>query len=599
MKSYLTMVSVSALLLLAGCGSKEEKGGKPEPRVPAGEALAELLTAVKPNPNFRPEIGNYGGRLVLSTIADPKAFNPITAMETSTTAITGHIFEGLTTTDGVTTQVKPRLAEKWEVSEDGRTWTFYLRKGVVWNDGEPFTAEDVLFTFQLIYDESVPTSMRDILTIAGKRIEVEKVDEHTVRFILPFKYAPFARVLSMEIVPKHILEKPWKEGKFTSTWNVDTPPEEIVGTGPFMLESYIPQERVLLKRNPRYWKRDVNGNRLPYLNEIVYIVVQSQDVQLLKFKNGELDNLFVRGQDVRDLYLLQQNLNFTLYKLGPQFGESFIFFNQNPGKNPKTGKPYVEPHKLKWFRNVKFRQAIAHAIDRQSMIEIVLDGFGYPQWGPMSPKAGFFYNPDVKKYPYNLEKARQLLREEGFIDRDGDGFLEDLEGNPVEFRLYTNSGNKIRERIGAMIVQDLEKLGIKTYFRTLEFNYLVSIIDNTYDFDCVLLGLTGGIEPHFGANVWLSSGHLHMWYPKQKEPSTGWERRIDEIFEQGVQELDPRKRKELYDEWQVIVSENLPLIYTVLQETIVALRNRFGNLNPAPYGGVLHNLEEIYVKSPR
>lgn len=565
---------------------------------PAAEEIpARMLTYVKtPNTNFKPEIGKFGGRMVQATFTDPKSFNPIIAMETSTTEITGYIFEGLTRTDGVTTRVVPSLAKSWEVDKEGTTWTFHLREDVLWNDGHPFTADDVVFTFDLIYDDKIPTSSRDLFTIEGKKIAVEKVDDRTVVFKLPTRYAPFLMSLSQEIVPKHILEKPWKEGKFNTTWSVRTPPDQIVGTGPYMLKSYSPQERIVLTRNPHYWKRDAAGNRLPYIDEVVYVIVLDQQVELMKFKSGETDYHSLRGEEVKDLAPLQKKHNFTIYALGPDFGEQFIYFNMHPGSNPQTKKPYVEPHKLKWFTNVKFRQAIAHAMDKQSMIDIVLDGFGYEQWGPMSPKAGFFYNPNTHKYPYDLRKTRALLGDIGFADRDGDGILEDADGHKLEFRLYTNSGNQNREKIANIIRKDLQKVGIKVFLQLLEFNYLVSILDGSMDYDAILLGLTGSIEPHFAVNVWKSSGHLHMWYPKQETPATPWEKRIDEIFDQAVQELNPDKRKVLYDEWQVIVSENCPLIYTVLQESLVALRNRFGNLNPAPYGGLFHNLEEIYIK---
>jgi len=197
---------------------------------------------------------------------------------------------------------------------------------------------------------------------------------------------------------------------------------------------------------------------------------------------------------------------------------------------------------------------------------------------------------------HNPAKARAILREAGFIDRDGDGVVEDPQGNPVEFTLVTNAGNTQREHIAQMIRKDLEEIGFKVHFTFLEFNVLVDKLDVTYDWDACILGLTGGIEPHFGRNVWHSSGHLHMWYPRQKRPATPWEARIDEIFDTAVQELDRQKRKALYDEWQRIVAEQLPFIYTVVPTRLVAVRNKFGNLYPTSYGGVLWNLEELFVK---
>ncbi|HRU05311.1 MAG TPA: ABC transporter substrate-binding protein, partial [Candidatus Brocadiia bacterium] len=287
---------------------------------------------------------------------------------------------------------------------------------------------------------------------------------------------------------------------------------------------------------------------------------------------------------------------YTLYRLGPAYGSSFLLFNLNPEKNPSDGQPLVDPVKLGWFSDVRFRQAVAHAMNRTSMIRVAMSGLGYVQDGPMSPREGYFYNPNVKKYPYSPDKAKALLAEAGFADRNKDGVLEDAKGNPLRFLILTNSGNKVREQLAGMISEDLRKVGMDVKPVLLEFNLLTTKLDTGVGWDCVLLGLTGGPEPHFGQNVWRSSGQLHMWYPRQKKPATAWEARIDDIFEQAVQELDPAKRKKLYDEWQMIVSEQLPFIYTVLRASIEAVRDRFGNMAPATFGGALWNLEELFIR---
>jgi len=550
----------------------------------------------EPLPKTSPVQGKHGGELVLSTTSDPKSFNPIVAKETSTTAITNHFFEGLTRTNGVTLEVEPNLAHSWEVSEDGLEWTFHLREDVKWFDGKPFSADDVVFTFnELIYNPDIPTSARDIFTIEGKQFKVEKIDDFTVKFILPVKFAPFLRSMGHEIMPKHVLEDVVKKGEFNSYWGLDAKPQSIIGTGPFMLESYLPGERIVLRRNPNYWRKDDQGNNLPYLDKIIYVVVQNQDVALLKFQEGQIDYFGLRGQDYPILKPKESQGNFTVYNTGPAFGTNYLVFNQNRDKNPKTGKPYVNPVKLNWFTNRQFRRAVAHAIDKKAIIDIVMNGLGFPQSSSMSPSSGFFYNPDVIKYEYDMDKAKALLREIGIYDRNGDGKAEDSQGNVIEFNLFTNTDNTQRIKIANIIRKDLEQLGFTINFVPLAFNQLVSKLDSTFDWDAIILGLTGGIEPHFGNNVWQSSGHLHMWYPKQKEPATPWEAEIDIIFNQGVQELDKNKRKVLYDRWQQIVAEELPFIYTVLPASIFAVRDKFGNLNPTPYGGAFHNLEEIYI----
>lgn len=580
----LTWVACCSVLLASGCS----KSTSPEPAHTEPSSTPSLAA---PSPK-------HGGKIVLATISDPKSFNPIVAKETSTTAVTNLIFEGLTKTNGVTTEVEPALAASWQISEDGLRWTFHLREEVRWSDGQPLTADDVVFTFErLIYNPDVPASSRDIFTIDGKPIQVKALDANTVEFTLPVPFAPFLRALGQEILPAHKLRDIVNAGTFSSAWGLDTPAEEIIGTGPFKLSVYLPGQYVRFVRNNRYWRQDAEGRPLPYLNEVRMLIVQTQDVELLKFQEGELDVYGMRASDFALLKPDEAKSHYTVYELGPGFGSSFIFFNQHPGTNPQTSAPYVPPHKLAWFQDVRFRRAVAHAIDKQAIIEIVMNGLGFPQTGPMGPSEGFFYHPDVPTYAFDLERAKALLAQIGLSDRNGDGILEDGQGHPVEFTLYTNSGNTDRIQIANVIRKDLERLGMTVHLNQLEFNNLVAKLDATYDWDAILLGLTGGIEPHFGRNVWHSSGHLHMWHPRQPAPATEWEAELDRVFDQGVQELDPHKRKALYDRWQVIVAEQVPLIYTVLPPSIMAVRNRFGNLHPTAYGGALHNLEELYLLS--
>ena len=540
----------------------------------------------------------YGGTLVLSTTSDPKSFNDILAKETSTTDVTNMLFEGLTRTNGITGEVEPNLAQSWDVSSDGLIWTFHLRDDVLWFDGKQFTADDVVFTFNdLIYNETVPNSASDIFSVDGNKFNVEKVDDLTVRFTLPVKFAPFLRSMGQSILPKHRLKNAVDAGKFNFTWGIDTDPKEIIGTGAYILTDYKPGQRLMYRRNPNYWKRSDSGDRLPYIEKVVYLIVQSQDVELLKFLDGELDAVAIRAQDYPLVKPNEKRGDYEVLDIGPAFGSNFIFFNQNRGTNAQTNKPYVEDYKLGWFTNVEFRKAVAHAIDKQRIVEMVMNGFGYPQYSSMSPSAGFYYNPDVTEYDYDLDKARAILRSQGFIDRDGDGYLEDTKGNVLEFNLYTNGGmGDPRVLIASIIRSDLQAIGMKVNFLVLEFNNIVSKLTSTYEWEAVVLGLTGGIEPHFGKNVWDSKGNLHMWYPRQESPATDWEARIDEIFNQGVQELDENKRKQLYDEFQRIISQKLPMIYTVLSSRLYSVRNKFENLNPTKFGGLFHNLDELIIR---
>jgi len=586
-----TAALAAGVLIAAAVGCGREEGAAGDGSKPSPSSVEEGPVHIYTPGEaalYRPRPGRVGGTLRMATIADPKSFNPIMAKETSTTTITGHIFEGLTRVNGISGKVEPHLAERWDVSEDGRTWTFHLRRDVRWSDGKPFTADDVAFTFnRLINNDAIPNSARDIFTVEGRFPEVTALDAHTVRFVLPTRYAPFLRALGQEILPRHRLKAYVEKGAFASAWGLDADPKEIVGTGPYLLEKYLPAQRVILRRNPTYWRTDGAGQRLPYIEEIIYVIVQNQDVARLKFDSGEIDVYGVRGQEFADMKRGEEKGRYTLYRLGPAYGSNFLFFNLNSGTNPKTGKPFVDPVKRAWFSDLRFRRAVAHAMDREGMIKMAMHGLGYIQHAAMSPRAGFFYNPDVTKYDHDPARARRLLAEAGFRDRDGDGIIEDAQGRPVKFVIMTNSGNKVREQIVGIIAKDLRNIGMDVRPALLEFNLLTTKLDTGVGWDAILLGLTGGPEPHFGRNVWHSSGQLHMWHPRQKKPATAWEARIDRIFDEAVQELD-------YDEWQRIVSEQVPLIYTVLPASITAVRNRFGNLAPARFGGVLWNLEELY-----
>jgi len=589
-----------AVAIIVACGSPSEPDDADKPAAPGPRSTAANLdNTIRPAADLESikwETGKYGGQIVFSSISPPKTFNEIVAAETSSSQVLGYIYEGLTDEDPVTSEVIPNIAERWEISEDGKTYTFHIRDGVRWNDGEPLTAYDVEFTFNdLIYNDDIPAPMRDLLIIEGKRIKVTALDEKTVQFVTPTKFAPFLRLAGTAILPKHAYEKLVKDGSFKYSLGVDSPPESIIGAGPFMIEKYVPGQRVILKRNPHYWKFDDAGNRLPYLDKVVIEIVQTEDVSVMKFKQGQLDYLGLRGEDYPDLKPLEKQGDFTIYMTGVNRGSQFLFFNQNTGTDA-NGKPYVDPVKLKWFRNVQFRKAVAYAIDRQSMVDVLMNGLGIPQWSPVGPGSPFFHNPDVPKYPYNPRKAKEILAEAGFKDINGDGYLEDPDGNTVEFDLTTNSENTVRIRMAEMIRKDLERIGMKVHFLPQQFNMLVSKLDSSFDWEAMILGLTGGVEPHNGNNVWQSSGHTHMWFPRQEKPSTDWEARINQLFDQGAQELDPEKRREIYNEWQVIAADKLPLIYTVLSNRIQAVRNGLGNIHPTAYAGALHSIERLYWK---
>ncbi len=544
---------------------------------------------------YKLECGTHGGRLTFYTTGDPKSFNPIVSQESTTSQITSLIFEGLTRTDPLTLEVLPNLAQRWETT-DGKKWIFYLRDDAYWNDGVRFTADDALFTFNdIIYNPDIPTGYRDILTIEGKTIALEKIDDFTVQFTLPEVFAPFLRAVGFNLLPRHVYQGLVREKKFTFAMGLDAKPADIVGSGPFRLKQYYPGERVVVERNPFYFKRDACGQKLPYLDEIVFLVLSNADTALLKFLEGEVDSYSLRTQDLGILGPLTKQGDFSIYNSGPTFTSLFLVCNQNPGINPQTNKPFVKPYKLAWFEDRRFRQALSYAINRPKIIDIIYNGLGVPLYSPVSPANTYYYDDGVTRYAFEPPRARQLLAEMGFADTDRDGILEDKSGHKLELDFFTNADALDRVQIATLIEKDLEDIGIRVNFLPLDFNNLVRKLSSTLDWELIMIGLGGGgTDPHFSRNVWSLGGNLHFWNMSGK-PQEAYEQEIEDIFNTAAKTLDEAKRKELYGRWQRIVSDELPLIHTAIGYSIYAVRDRFGNLYPTPLGGAFSEIEHIYI----
>ena len=563
------------------------------PPTPASEG--SVVDRLRQNAtDFQYAIGKHGGDMTLATVAEPLTFNLAIANDAYSAGVLGYVFEGLTETSWLTDEVEPRLAESWESSDDGLTWTFRLRRDVSWHDGEPFTAHDVDFTFnRIIYNDDVPAADRASFNFRFLNEEtgeweeapmtVKALDNYTVQCVLPQPFATFLRSMGAAIYPKHILEQYVDDGTFAEVWDIATDPGEIVGTGPYTIESYVVAESVILRRHTDYWLEDDEGNRLPYLEKIVNIVVPDFDAELAAFIAGETDVHGVLGEELERLEPLQSEGKFTIHRRGPQFGFTLVGFNQNPRVNEDTGEPYLDPAKLEWFRQKEFRQAVAYTIDKARIIDEVQQGIGYPQWSPVSPSAGDFHNPDVRRYEYDLDKARELLDGLDWVDTDGDGVREDGDGNPIEFSMVTNAGNSVRERVGEIIRQGMMDAGLGVDYKLIEFGDLVTRITQTFDWEAMIVGLTGGTDPHGGITFWHSGEFLHVWNPNQDEPATDWEAEIDELYVNASTELDRAKRVEYYHSAQEVAAENVPVIYTTLAERLTAVRNIFGNTTPTLY----------------
>ncbi|MEH2204593.1 MAG: ABC transporter substrate-binding protein [Nostoc sp.] len=569
-------------------------------------AIALIVTACNPA-NFKSPSAQVP-QLVSSILSDPKTFNYPLSQEFPN--VFPLIYEGLITQNPITAKVEPALAESWQISDDKLKIVFTLREGLKWSDGQPLTVDDVVFTYNDIYlNEAIPTDVRDALRIGESRKlpTVRKVDERRVEFSVPEPFRPFLLSTGSPILPAHILQESVKtkdqngSPTFLTKWGVDTPPNEIIVNGPYKIDRYDTSQRVVFRRNPYYWRKDAQGNSQPYIERVIWQIVESTDTSLLQFRSGGLDTVGVSPDYFSLLKVQEKQGNFTIYNGGPTSSTSFVWFNLNKGK--RDGKSLVDPVKSRWFNNVQFRQAIAYAIDRQTMINNTFRGLGVPQDSPISVQSPYYLSPKegLKIYDYNQQKAKELLLKAGF--KYNNNQLVDAQGNRVRFSLLTNAGNKIREAMGSQIKQDLSKIGIQVDFTPLAWNTFTDKTSNSLDWEASLMGLTGGLEPNDGANVWAPEGGLHMFNQKPQagqKPIQGWEvapweAKIGNLYIQAARELDEAKVKAIYAETQRITQENLPFIYLVNPYSMSAVRNRFEGIKFSALGGAFWNIEQIKV----
>jgi peptide/nickel transport system substrate-binding protein len=591
----LALIAASVLAACGGGGGERAEAERPQMPMPAEPAKVQVKS-----------VGAYGGRFVIGQTVAPKTFNPLMANETSSTDVTQQLFTALTNFDNGTQEIYPALARTWSVGDDKLTWTFNLRRGAAFSDGKPITAQDVLFSFQVAYDETVHPSVQDLLIMNGKKWEVTAPDDYTIVIKTPEPNAMLVPLASaVPVIPKHILEAPFKSGTFPSSYTVSTPPNQLVTSGPWTLKQYVPGEKTVIAPNPHWYGFDQANNRLPYLNEVVFVIVPDQDAADLKFRAGELDGLDnVKPENFSWYEENQAKGNFTLHDLGPDLNTNYVTFNLTPIRKPTPGRKVGEPHvgatKYAWFNNPVFRRAVSMSIDRDSMIPSIFFGHGVKNWSIATPGNKVWYTPDVVRSDYNPEEAKKLLAGLGWKDTNGDGVIEDGKGNPVSFTLKTNSDNILRVALANFIRDDLAKVGIRVTLVPLDFNTLITNIRDDFQYEAILLGLQSGVPPDPGMfqNFFRSSGRTHQWNPQQPKPATPQEARIDALMDIIVSNPDHDARKKAWVEVQNILNEQNWLIWLPTRVAKLPMSNRFGNVEPSviPHR-LLWNIDRVYLKA--
>jgi peptide/nickel transport system substrate-binding protein len=493
---------------------------------------------------LKPAAAQGGGELRFCLRTEPKTFDPLKVEDDASAAVrylTGGV---LVRVNRQTQELEPELAQSWKTSKDGRQITFRLRSGILFSDGTNFSASDVAYTMQLLMDPALHSPTGDAFRSGAGNVETKVISPTQISITFSAPVAGLDRLFDQVAI---LSER--------------SPKKEMAVLGPFMVADYKPGASLLLNRNPNYWKTDEQGRKLPYLDSIRLDIQPNRDVEMLRFKRGELD--LINSLDSEYFDKLSATSPQQVHDAGPSLDSEQLWFNE-VAKSPIPG------YKKNWFRSANFRQAISEAINREDLSRIVFHGHAQPALGPFSPANKFWFNSKLRPQAYSPDAALKALQAEGF--RMKNGALKDKDGNEVVFSIITNAGSKIRERMAVLIQDDLQKIGVHVNVVTLDFPSLIERMTQSYDYEAILLGLTNvDLDPNGEMNVWLSSSENHQWNPQQKAPETSWEAEIDRLMRAQASSSDAKKRKEAFDRVQEIAVEQEPFIFLINKNALSAV----------------------------
>lgn len=485
-----------------------------------------------------------GGELHFCLHGEPKTFNPLLVDDEASENIrylTGGVLIRL---NRQSQALEPALATSWAISRDRRTITFHLRKGIYFSDGTPFTSEDVAYTMRMLLDPNTHSPTGDSFRSGEGIAEVRTPKPDIAVITFPAPIAGLERLFDQVAI-----------------LSAQSPKKEMAVLGPFYVSEYKAGSYVLLRKNANYWKHDAQGRSLPYIGSIQLDIQRNRDIELVRFRRGELQ--LINRLDAEPFERLQHENPTVTRSAGTGLDAEEFWFNQSPTA------PLPE-YKKAWFRTTEFRKAVSLAINRADLCRIVYRGFAKPAYGPVSPANRFWFNSELEEPKHDPQRALRLLIHAGF--RYEKEALKDRAGNRVEFTVVTNSGNAAREKMAAMIQQDLSQVGIKVNIVTLDFPSLIERMTRTFDYDACLLGLVNtDLDPNSQMTVWLSSGENHQWNPNQKTPATIWEAEIDKLMREQASAPTEKQRKARFDRVQQIVSEQQPFIYLINKDVLMAV----------------------------
>ena len=544
------------------------------------------------------EIGRPGGRLVASWHSDPKTLNPVSAVDVVSKELVSLLHADLIHINLATQHTEPGLAKSWTVSADGKHYALELRRGLRFSDGHPFDADDVVFSFKVYLDANVHSPQRDLLEVGGTPIQVHKLGPYRLGFDLAQPYAAAERIFDgVAILPRHLLEGAYEQGKLAEKWGLSTDPAAVAGLGPFRLKQYTPGQQITLERNPYYWKVDGAKHPLPYLDEIAFLIVPSEDAEVIRFQAGDLDVLEKIGADnYAALEREQKARGYRLFNLGPGLEYDFLFFNLNDlsAKHlPGIGRSQ------EWFRRKEFRQAVSLAIDREAIVRLIYRGHATPIWTQVTPGNKLWVDTAIPHPSRSVEKAAALLKSAGFSPQQ-DGTLVDVRGEHVEFSILTNPSNASRTKMAALIRDDLSQLGMHVDLVSMEFQGLMARVFDSFDYESTILGLVSGdADPNPEINVWTSRGGTHLWAVAETHPLAPWQSELDRLMELQTTLLDFRKRKEAYDQVQQIIADEDPVTCLVSPHVLAGAKDAIGGLEPSVMRNpLLWNADRLFWRKP-
>jgi peptide/nickel transport system substrate-binding protein len=525
-----------------------------------------------------PGLPQRGGQIVGTMRSEPRTFNRYTVQDQTSATVAMLTQAPLVRRNRATFELEPWLAERWESSADGLTHTVYLRQGLTWSDGSPFSSEDILFSLRAALDPGSKSVFAGTLVAGGQPITAEARDANTVVFKYAAPAGPGIGLLEgLPILPKHKLEAAFASGTFAQAWGTATPPAEIVGMGPFVMREFTPGQRLVLDRNPRYWRKAPDGAPLPYLDRIVLEVVPSQDAELLRLTSGAADftHSELRAEDYVPARRAEEEGRLRLVELGVGMDADVLWFCMDPRKMSKDPR-------FAFLQRREFRQAISHAVDREEFAHAVFLGEAVPIWGPITPGNAVWFSPNLPRYPHDLAKARELLKSIGLEDRNGNGVVEDAAGTEARFTVLTQRGITYYER-GTTVLRDYAAMvGVALEPVQLEPGALFERL-GTCNYDAAYVRpLWSDPDPAGNLDFWLSSGANHLWNMGQETPATDWEKQLDGLMLEQSRTPDLERRRELFNQAQRLFAENVPALYFAAPRLYAGHSTRLQGVVPSP-----------------